>query len=96
MIFFDAVKSDLGISHDKKDTEILACVNAAVTRMRTAGVQNIDAFDDYTGIAVKTYARSWFNYQGEGERYGKLFEEQLVVMSMSPKYNREALDGTEN
>lgn len=91
-----SVKTALRINHDKLDSEIGSCISAAKTAMLMAGIHVIDDEDDYTSVAIMTFARSWFNFQGDGERYGKLFEMQLAGMSMNAKYNTEAEDGSED
>lgn len=88
------VKLALGISHGKKDKEITGTIASAKREMLMAGVANIDEADAYTITVITTYCKAMYNYQGEGERYGKLFEMQLAGMSMNSKYNTEADDGT--
>ena len=87
------VKLALGISHEKKDSDIFGTIGAAKQEMRLAGILKIDDEDKYTAIAIKTYCKGIYNYQGEGERYLNLFEKQIAGMSMNSKYNTEADDG---
>lgn len=90
---FRDVKLELGISHDKKDVSINGAIASAKQEMLMAGVFNIDENDEYTATVIKTYCKGIYNYQGEGERYEKLFEKQIAGMSMNSKYNTEARDG---
>lgn len=87
-----SVKTALRINHDKLDSEIVSCISAARTAMLMAGIHVIDDEDDYTAVAIMTFARSWFNFQGEAERYRKLFETQLVAMSLNAKYRGDVSD----
>ena len=83
------IKTDLGIKHDKRDDDIECCVSAAIKRMQMIGVEKVDSTDPVTKQAIKLYARHWYNFQGEAERYGLAFEALGNAMALSGDY-REA------
>lgn len=77
------VKRDLGINHNKKDEEINSAIQAAKLELTRVGVEVADDSNALTSTAIKLWCRSWFNYQGEAERYMAAFEKLRDSMSMS-------------
>lgn len=81
------IKTELGISHTKKEAEIQTAIKAAKQRMRMIGVKVVDETDALTSEAIKLYAKGKYNYQGEGERYTEAFEDLANAMALSGDYN---------
>ena len=72
-----AVKLSLGISHSKLDSEITACIQAAKAELLVSGAEAGPISFDHGALyeaAIKLYARSWFNYQGQSERWRAAFD----------------------
>lgn len=82
----DSVKQDLGISHNKKDGDIDLAIRTAKQRLSQIGVSLVREQDPATITAIKLYCRSWFNFQGDGERYMKAFEGLANSMSQAGEY----------
>lgn len=83
MAILDNVKNSLGISNSKKDEEITSAIQAAKLELTRVGVEVVDDSNALTSTAIKLWCRSWFNYQGEAERYMAAFEKLRDAMSMS-------------
>lgn len=89
MALTDEVKLSLGISHSKLDDEIAAAIQAAGAELRVSGAEaGPESFDGGAlyKTAVKLYARSWFNYQGQGERWRTAFEGLRDTIALSQLY----------
>lgn len=82
----NTVKTDLGITSNRRDGDIETAVMAAERRLNMIGVQLVEETDDVTVQAVKLYCRSWFNFQGDGERYEKAFEQLANAMAHAGEY----------
>lgn len=81
------IKTELGISHTKKDAEIQTAIKAARQRLRMIGVKVVDEEDALTAEAIKLYAKGKYNFQGEGARYTEAFEDLASAMALSADYN---------
>lgn len=92
MALIDKIKRDLGISHDKLDDEISDAILAAGADLKIggaqAGPQSFDGGALYRN-AVKLYCRAWFNYQGQGERWGAAYEELKKAIALCRLYREE-------
>lgn len=86
MAIFNDVKNALGISHNKKDSDIMDTIAAAKRKMRMQGVNIIIDSDPLTAQAIKLYAKGEYNFQGDGERYTKAFSSLADAMAMSDEY----------
>lgn len=87
MAIFDDVKSSLGITHGKKNDEIMSTISAAKIKMKMQGVNKIVESDPLTAQAIKLYAKAEFNFQGDGERYAKAFSSLTDAMALSDEYD---------
>lgn len=81
-----AVKSDLGITHTKKDADLAAAILSAKKRLRMIGVVVLEDDDPLTRQAVKLYCRAWLNFQGDADRYSAAFEALADAMALSGDY----------
>ena len=81
-----AVKTDLGITSSRRDSEITTAITAAEHRLSMIGVGTVSTSDEVTLQAVKLYCRSWFNFQGDGDRYEQAFEKLANAMSHANEY----------
>ena len=77
MALLDEVRLSLGISHSKMDAEIEAAMQAAGAALNGGAIY---------AQAVKMYCRSWFNYQGQGERWATAFEALKCAISLCGLY----------
>lgn len=82
----NAVKTDLGVTSSRRDSDIENAILAAERRLSMIGVETIDEVDDLTLQAIKLYCRGWFNFQGDGERYEQAFEQLANAMSHATEY----------
>ena len=82
----NAVKSDLGITSSRRDDDIEIAILAAERRLSMIGVDTVEEVDELTMQAIKFYCRSWFNFQGDGERYSQAFEQLANAMSHATEY----------
>lgn len=92
MALMETVKRDLGICHDRLDGEIDDAILAAGADLRIGGAQaGPQSFDG--GVlyrrAVKLYCRAWFNYQGQGERWGAAYEDLKKAIALCRLYREE-------
>lgn len=92
MALIDTVKRDLGISHEKLDEEIGDAILAAEADLKLggaqAGPQSFDGGALYRR-AVKLYCRAWFNYQGQGDRWGAAYEALKNAIALCQLYREE-------
>ena len=84
----NAIKTDLGVTSSRKDSDIENAINAAKRRLSMIGVETVEEVDDLTLQAIKLYCRGWFNFQGDGERYEQAFEMLANAMSHAREYRR--------
>lgn len=83
-----AVKLSLGgIRHNALDDDIQEVIGACKLDLKTAGVRIVDESDALIRQAVKLYSRSYFNYQGEGVRYGAAYAALKDSLAMCGDYN---------
>lgn len=93
MAILDDVKTSLRISHNKLDGEIAEVINACKLDLGIAGVANVTDTDALTMQAIKMYARGWFNYQGNAERYNMAYVALKQSMALCGDYNEVSADG---
>ena len=82
----DTVKTDLGITHGKKDGDIQDTIETAKQRLSQIGVEIVEEKDRTTATAIKLFCRYWFNFQGDGDRYLESFESLANAMSRAKEY----------
>lgn len=82
----DTVKTDLGITHTKKDGDIEDAIETAKQRLSQIGVNVVEEEDRTTVTAIKLYCRYWFNFQGDGDRYLNSFEYLANAMAKAREY----------
>lgn len=87
MCLIDLIKKDLGISHNKKDTEFEEMIEMCRMELWSAGVVDFDDSDPRIKQAVCIFARYWLNYQGDGARYQERFEAIKQQMAHCSFYN---------
>lgn len=89
MAILDDVRTDLRISSNDFDAEINTAIASAKKRLKMIGVDKIGDSDSLTASAITLYCRSWFNFQGDGERYNMAFEKLADAMALSGDYKNE-------
>lgn len=93
MSLLSEVKLSLGISHSKMDDEINATIDAACFDLRGGGAGKAVEIKEENALvrqAIKMYCRSWFNYQGLGEKWHERYESLKCFMGLSGDYRGEA------
>lgn len=76
------------------DDEVNDCINAAVADLKRMGVQQ-DCLPTTSGSctdplvrrAIILFAKSWFDFEGEGERYGKAYDKSAAAITMDKDRN---------
>lgn len=86
MNLLERVKLSLGIKSEKRDEELKDAIQAAKGELGIAGVETVMEFDDLTISAIKLYCRYWLNWQGDGERYRKHFNDLRDAMATAKEY----------
>lgn len=89
----DTVKNDLGITHNKRNSDIQDAIETAKQRLSQIGVGIVSENNRTTVTAIKLFCRYWFNFQGDGERYEESFKSLADAMSKASEF-REG-DGDE-
>lgn len=89
----DTVKNDLGITHNKRNSDIQDAIETAKQRLSQIGVGIVSENNKTTVTAIKLFCRYWFNFQGDGERYEESFKSLADAMSKASEF-REG-DGDE-
>lgn len=87
MAILDDVKKSLHISNSANDDDIADVIAAAMIDLELAGVAAANDMDALVKQALKLYCRSYFNYQGDGERWQKAYAALKVSMAMCGDYN---------
>lgn len=87
MALLNEVKLDLGISHTKRDADITAVIAACKTDLSVAGVKRVEDSDALASQAIKLYCRSWYNYQGQSERWESAYSALRTSMALCGDYN---------
>lgn len=87
----NTVKTDLGITNTKKDTEIAMAIDSAKTQMAMRGVTVIQETDPTTVNCILLFCRQWFNFQGEADRFFQAFEFLANAMAKSTEYGEDAV-----
>lgn len=82
MDLLDAVKNDLGITHNKKDGDIEEAINAASVDLNIAGVA-VKTDDSLVRQTIKLFCRAWYNYQGLSERWQAAYEALKIALALS-------------
>ena len=84
-----AVKLNLGIRHDKMDSDITEVVAACKLDLKTAGVRKIEDANPLIRQAVKLWCRSHYNFQGEGARYAAAYAALKDSLAMCGDFNAD-------
>lgn len=81
----EAVKHDLRITHNNLDDTIKDDISASLAFIKNAGVIP-DKDDPLILRCVKNYCRWQYDYDGEGERYEKAFNDLLATLTLSQEH----------
>lgn len=88
MATLDDVKKSLKITNTANDGDISDVIDACKIDLTLAGIAVVSEADALTKQAVKLYARGYFNYQGEGERWQKAYSALKDSMALCGDYNK--------
>lgn len=95
MSLVDDMKLALGgIKHSKLDSDISDTIDAACRELVNAGVdiaESVRETDPLVKQAIKLYVRAYFNYQGEGERWSKSYENLRDSLALCGDYREVRL-----
>ena len=83
------IKTDLGITNERKDSNIETAIESAKIQMALRGVRVIAETDPTTVNCIELYCRYWFNFQGEADRFFQAFEFLANAMALSEEYGTE-------
>ena len=83
-----AVKLDLGIKFNSKDSDIDENISAALEDISRHGVSEskIDPESPSIKQAVKLYCRAIYNFQGDGERYAQSYEKYVNGLALDGNF----------
>lgn len=87
MPLLQEVKLSLGIKHDKLDDDIKAEITACKLDLSLGGVKMAAETDPLIRQAVKLYCRSWYNFQGEADRYARAYGSLKDSLALCGDYN---------
>lgn len=85
MITLEELKTAVRITSNKLNDEVQDTMDAALLDLATAGVKSVD--DALIDLAIKLYARWYFDYCSEGERYQKAYTDLKSALALTPEYN---------
>lgn len=88
MAILDDVKKNLKITNAANDADISDTIEACKIDLSIGGVMVVVETDALTKQAIKLYARSHYNYQGEGERWQKAYSALKDSMALCGDYNK--------
>lgn len=88
MAILDDVKKSLKITNAANDGDISDVIDACKIDLTLAGIAVVSESDALTKQAIKLYARGYFNYQGEGERWQKAYSALKDSMGLCGDYNK--------
>lgn len=91
MAILDDIKKSLHITNAANDEDISGAIAACKIDLGVAGVAVVSDTDALTAQAIKLYCREYFNYQGEGERWGKAYTALKNSMALCGDYNVKAV-----
>lgn len=87
MAILDDVKKSLHITNTANDDDINDVIEACKIDLGLSGVAVAEDTDALTKQAIKLYARGYFNYQGDGERWQKAYDGLKNSMALCGDYN---------
>lgn len=87
MAILNDVKNSLHISNTANDGDITGVIDACKIDLKLSGIVTVDDTDALTKQAIKLYARGYFNYQGDGERWQKAYDGLKNSMALCGDYN---------
>lgn len=82
----EKVRNSLRIKNHVLDDELMDEINACQKDLMLAGVMKADLNDSLIGQAIKLYCKAKNNFEGEGERYQKNYEELKKALALSSDY----------
>lgn len=87
----ERIKKALRISSNTLDAEITGYMKACLADLRQYGVDpslvNQNTTDELIISAVIHYCRWQFNFEGNAERYEKMYKDMYQVLSLRGDYN---------
>lgn len=86
MSLLEQVKNSMHISNSKSDGDIRGEIAAAKQLLRVSGVELADENDELIVSAIKAYVKGVYNYQGEGERWLRRFDELRDLLPLAAEY----------
>lgn len=81
----EKIKKHLRITHSLLDDDIQGVIDECLHDLRRMDVQIIE-IDPLIVASVKLYARYRFNYENEGERYMRAYEDLRNSLSFAIEY----------
>lgn len=91
MAILDDIKKSLHIANTANDDDISGVISACKIDLTLSGVNIVNDTDALTKQAIKLYARGYFNYQGDGERWQAAYDSLKNSMALCGDYNAVAV-----
>lgn len=88
MAILDDIKKSLRITNTANDEDISDVIDACKIDLTLAGIAIAKETDALMKQAIKLYARGYYNYQGEGERWQKAYSALKDSMALCGDYNK--------
>lgn len=89
MTVLDDVKLSMGISNNKRDSDIEATIEACKMDLKISGVNRRDDRDSLVLHAIKLYCKWNFDYQGRGGDFSAAYQHLKQAMSISREYTED-------
>ena len=90
MELLEELKIALRIGNDKFDeAELRPLIIACKTDMQIAGVEIVEEKDALVRQAIKLYAKAYFGYDEDNEKYKIAYEGLRNAMALSGDYRRQ-------
>ena len=90
MELLEELKTALRIGSSRFDeSELIPLINACKVDMKISGVEIIEETDALVRQAIKLYAKAYFGYYDDSEKYKKAYEGLRDAMALSGDYRRQ-------
>lgn len=90
MELLEELKTALRIGSSRFDeSELIPLINACKVDMKISGVEIIEETDALVRQAIKLYAKEYFGYYDDSEKYKKAYEGLRDAMALSGDYRRQ-------
>ncbi|MEY8381972.1 head-tail connector protein [Christensenellaceae bacterium 44-20] len=90
MELLEELKTTLRIGNNRFDeSELVPLINACKMDMKISGVETVQEEDALVRQAIKLYAKAYFGYYDDNEKYKIAYEGLRDAMALSGDYRRQ-------